>query len=286
MNLLERVLTLVRANLNTMVEKADDPEKVLKQLQLDMRNQLVQVKTQVATAIAESHKLQNRSKEKAAEAEVWMRKAEQAIQQNNDETARTALLHYNDIIKLVQRYQYQQKEQEELVVTMRRALRQLEAKLSEVETTIDLLVARKRNALLQQRVYDTLSKTSSPKDKERAARAQDAVLEAEARARALADLHRRDPDVQLDQLTTEQVVEQQLQELKAKNRSRPERPLLHEAKPQPSPLLQPQPQEGEPAKKRAAEPEEARQNEQAASSSTAKQVDAEQLKKLLEYPDS
>ena len=108
MNLLERVLTLVRANLNTMVEKADDPEKVLKQLQLDMHNQLVQVKTQVATAIAESHKLQNRSKEKTAEAEVWMRKAEQAIQQNNDEAARTALLHYNDIIKLAQRYQHQQ----------------------------------------------------------------------------------------------------------------------------------------------------------------------------------
>ena len=79
MNLLERVLTLVRANLNTMVEKADDPEKVLKQLQLDMRNQLVQVKTQVATAIAESHKLQNRSKAKFAEAETWMHKAEQAI---------------------------------------------------------------------------------------------------------------------------------------------------------------------------------------------------------------
>src|SRR5438876_1814538 len=153
MNLLERVLTLVRANLNTMVEKADDPEKVLQQLQLDMRNQLVQVKTQVATAIAESHKLQNRSKEKTAEAEVWMRKAEQAIQQNNDEAARSALLHYNDIIKLAQRYQYQQKEQEELVLTMRRALRQLEVKLSEVETTIELLVARKRNALLQQRVF-------------------------------------------------------------------------------------------------------------------------------------
>ena len=286
MNLLERVLTLVRANLNTMVEKADDPEKVLKQLQLDMRNQLVQVKTQVATAIAESHKLQNRSKEKTAEAEVWMRKAEQAIQQNNDEAARTALLHYNDTIKLARRYQNQQKEQEELVLTMRRALRQLEAKLSEVETTIDLLIARKRNALLQQRIFDTLSKTSDPKDKERAARAQDAVLEAEARARALADLHQRDPDVQLDQLTTEQMVERQLQELKAKNRSRPERPLLHEAQPQPAPLLHPQPQEGEPAKKRAAEPTEAGQSEQTTSSSTAKQVDMEQLKKLLQSPDA
>jgi phage shock protein A len=283
MNLLERVLTLVRANLNTMVEKADDPEKVLKQLQLDMRNQLVQVKTQVATAIAESHKLQNRSKEKTAEAEVWMRKAEQAIQQNNDEAARGALMHYNDIIKLARRYQNQQKEQEELVSTMRRALRQLEAKLSEVETTIDLLVARKRNALLQQRVFDTLNKTSDPKDKERAARAQDAVLEAEARARALADLHQRDPDVQLDQLSAEQMVERQLQDLKAKNRSRPERPLLHEAKPHPSPLLHPQPQEGEPVKKRAENSSESGQSEQA-TPPAAKNV--AELKKLLEIPDA
>jgi len=285
MNLLERVLTLVRANLNTMVEKAEDPEKVLQQLQLDMRNQLVQVKTQVATAIAESHKLQNRSKEKTAEADVWMHKAEQAIQQNNDEAARAALLRYNDIIRLAQRYQYQQKEQEELVLTMRRALRQLEAKLSEVETTIDLLLARKRNALLQQRVFDTLSKTGNPKDKERAARAQDAVLEAEARARALADLHQRDPEVQLDQLSAEQVVERQLRDLKAKGRSPQERPLLHEAQPHSSPLLHPQPQESEPAKKRAEIPAEAEQSEQAASS-TPKEADWEQLKKLLQSPDA
>src|SRR5436309_740289 len=94
MNLLERVLTLLRANLNSMVERADDPERVLRQLQLDMRNQLMQVKTQVATAIAESHKLQKRSKEKMAEADTWLKKAEQAIQQNNDDAARAALTRY------------------------------------------------------------------------------------------------------------------------------------------------------------------------------------------------
>ncbi len=286
MNLLERVLTLVRANLNTVVEKADDPEKALKQLQLDMRNQFVQVKTQVATAIAESHKLQNRSKEKLAEAEAWMRKAEQAIHQNNDETARSALIRYNDIMKLAQRYRHQQKEQEELVVTMRRALHQLEAKLSEVETTIDLLIARKRNAMLQQRVFDTLGKTSSPKEKERAARAQDAVLEAEARALALADLHKRDLDAQLDQLSTEQLVEHQLQALKAKNPSTQERPLLHEAYPHTSPLLHPQPQEGEPVKKRAESVPEPEQSKPGASPAIAKEPDVEELKKLFQSLDS
>src|SRR5579875_926195 len=139
MNLLERVLTLLRANLNTVIEKSDDPETALRQLQLDMHNQLVQVKTQVATAIAEGHKLRKRSEERQAEAEQWMKKAEQAIQQGNDDAARRALVRYNDFTRQMQRYQQQQKEQEQLVRTMRRALHQLEAKISEVETTLDLL---------------------------------------------------------------------------------------------------------------------------------------------------
>src|SRR5205807_3253272 len=150
MNLLERVLTLLRANLNTVVEKADDPEKVLQQLQLDMRNQLVQVKTQVATAIAESHRLQKRSQEKKAEAETWLKKAEQAIQQGHDDVARRALASHIDLDKQAQRYQQSLKEHEQFVSTMRSALRQLEAKYAEVETTLDLLAARKRNALIQQ----------------------------------------------------------------------------------------------------------------------------------------
>jgi phage shock protein A len=280
MNLLERVLTLLRANLNTVVEKADDPEKVLRQLQLDMRNQLVQVKTQVATAIAEGHKLQKRSQEKAAEADIWLKKAEQAIQQGNDDAARAALTRYNDLNRQVQRYQQQQKEQERLVTTMRTVLRQLETKISEVETTIDLLVARKRNALIQQRVFDALSKSGTQKDKERASKAQDAVLEAEARARALADLHRRDLDTQLDQLSEEQSIEQQLSALKAKHGHIQELPLLHEGNPHTSPLLRPYPQSGEPAKKHADSKSE--RDSTTTGPSTSRTIDIARLKKLLE----
>ncbi len=273
MNLLERVLTLVRANLNTMVEKSEDPEKVLRQLQLDMRNQLVQVKTQVATAIAEGHKLQKRSKERVAEAELWMKKAEQAIQQGNDDAARSALTRYNDITKQSQRYVQQQKEQEQLVTTMRGALRQLEAKIAEVETTIDLLVARKRNALLQQRVFDALSVTGNAKDKERTTKAQDAVIEAEARARALADLHRRNLDTQLDRLSEEQVVEQQLRDLKRRSDATQGTSLLPDALDlQAASLLVARPPMKAPAKKRLGTREEHEIQDE----------DKERLKKLIE----
>jgi phage shock protein A len=282
MNLLERVLTLLRANLNTLVEKADDPEKVLRQLQLDLRNQLVQVKTQVATAIAESRKLQSRAKEKKSEAEAWQRKAEQAIQQDNDAAARKALGHYNEIIKHAQRYQQLQKEQEQLVSTMRGILRQLEAKISEVETTIELLVTRKRNALLQQRVYDALNKTGGAKEKERADRAHDALMETEARAQALAELHKRDLDVQLEQLSQEVLVEQQLNELKAKKRSAQEPPLLHEGNPHLSPLIPTQPQDSAPAKKRAHAKAEPERHKLPEVQPDAKELDIAHLKKLME----
>jgi phage shock protein A len=280
MNLLERVLTLLRANLNTMVEKADDPEKVLRQLQLDMRNQLMQVKTQVATAIAEGRKLQSRVKEKKTEAEAWQRKAEQAILHDNDTAARSALSRYNEVIRQAQRYQQQQQEQEQLVSTMRGVLRQLEEKISEVETTIELLAARKRNALLQQRVYDALNKSGGVKETERANRAQDAVMETEARARAMADLHQRDLDVQLEQLSQEELLEQQLNELKAKKRTTRETPLLHEGKPHLSPLIPPQPQNNSPAKKHTSA--QSKEKDPSEAQPGARELDIAQLKKLME----
>ena len=280
MNLLERVLTLLRANLDTVVEKSDDPERLLRQLQTDMRNQLVQVKTQVATAIAEGHKLQKRNKERAGEAELWMKKAEQAIQQGNDDAARSALTRYNDITKQAQRYLQQQKEQEQLVTTMRSALRQLEAKIAEVETTIDLLVTRKRNALLQQRVFDALNKTGNMKDNEHTAKAQDAVLEAEARARALADLHKRKLDTQLEQLTEEQIVEQQLRDLKRRNNTPQEPTSLDDGHDlQAASLLAPRPQMKTPAKRRLGD---ADHTEHASDVLSQKDLETNRLKKLVE----
>lgn len=278
MNLLERVLILIGANLNAMIEKADDPEKVLRQLQVDMRNQLMQVKTQVATAIAESHKLQRHSKEKTLEADVWIKKAEQAIQQGNDNAARTALGHYNDIMKQAKRYQQLQQEQEQLVVTMRGALRQLEAKISEVETTIELLATRKRNALLQQRFYETLQKKGGVKEKEQAMKAQDALLEAEARALALADLQQRDLETQLSQLTGKQLIEKQVQDLKNQQQGKHGPRLLREGNATPSPLIPPQPQSASPVKKQA---EHTPMREEPAASTPQQEIDIEQLKKLL-----
>ena len=76
MALLERVSTLVRANLNDLVDKAEDPEKMIKQVILDMQNQLLQVKTQVAITIADQHVLEKKLAENEENERQWMKRAE------------------------------------------------------------------------------------------------------------------------------------------------------------------------------------------------------------------
>src|ERR1700687_1142549 len=91
MALMERVATLVRANLNDLIDKAEDPEKMLKQVILDMQNQLMQVKTQVAIAIADQHVLAKKQTENEERAVEWVRKAELAVGKGEDDLARGAL---------------------------------------------------------------------------------------------------------------------------------------------------------------------------------------------------
>src|SRR5271167_2707011 len=94
MRLLERVSTLIRANLNDMIDRAEDPEKLIKQVMLDMENQYLQVKTQVAVSSGD-----------------WMRKAELAVDKSQDELARAALDRYQTSSKLALSYREQVEDQ-------------------------------------------------------------------------------------------------------------------------------------------------------------------------------
>src|SRR5258708_24996820 len=91
MALMDRVATLVRANLNDLLDKAENPEKMLKQVILDMENQFMQVKTQVAIALADLHLLEKKKNENAEKRAEWMRKAELAVDKKDDELARATL---------------------------------------------------------------------------------------------------------------------------------------------------------------------------------------------------
>jgi len=146
MSLLDRVGTLLRANLNDLVEKAEDPEKLLKQIVLDMENQLLQVKTQVAIAIADEHLLEKKRKEHEQEAGEWRRKAGMAVEKNMDDLARSALERALSHEQLAAGFATQAEDQKHEADNLRQALRKLEQKLSETRAHAEMLVAEHRRA--------------------------------------------------------------------------------------------------------------------------------------------
>ena len=147
MGLLERVSTLIRANLNDMVDRAEDPEKMIKQVILDMENQYLQVKTQVAVSIADQHMLEKKLHEQEDLAKDWMRKAEIAVDKTQDDLARAALDRHQTAQRLAQSFREQVNDQKAQVDTLKSALLKLEQKLEEAKSKREVLLARHRRSI-------------------------------------------------------------------------------------------------------------------------------------------
>jgi phage shock protein A len=146
MALLERVSILLRANVNDLIDKAENPEKMLRQLLLDMENQLLQVKTQVAIAIADQHMLEKKKKEHDEATEGWHRKAELAVAKGQDDLARAALDRSLSHHQLADGFAQQIDDQRTEAETMRANYGKLQQKLKETEARCELLMAQSRRA--------------------------------------------------------------------------------------------------------------------------------------------
>jgi phage shock protein A len=144
MALMERVGTLLRANLNDLIDRAEEPEKMVKQVILDMENQLMQVKTQVAISIADLHLLERRAGENTQKQLEWMRKAELAVEKQQDDLARVAIERAMESKKLADSFAEQIGDQKVQVENLKSALRSLDGKLAEARGKSDLLLAKHR----------------------------------------------------------------------------------------------------------------------------------------------
>lgn len=216
--LLDRVSTLVRANLNDLVDRAENPEKVIKQAIIDMNNQLIQVKTQVAASIADEQKLYQRWQENQALSSEWQRKAELAVSKSADDLAREALQRRNSYQQIADGFQQQYNDQKGQVETLKGALNQLEAKIEEAERKKDLLIARSRSAQAQQRIHDTLAGIGTSGGNAMASfqRMEEKVSDQEARAKAAAELDTDTVDDRFAALEHADEVDTQLAALKSK----------------------------------------------------------------------
>ncbi len=146
MGLMERVATLLRANVNDLIDRAEDPEKMLKQLLTDMENQLMQVKTQVAIAIADQHLLEKKANEQRATADGWRRKAELAVDKGEDDLARLALERGLSHDGMAEAFARQVNEQSAEADALRTTFNKLQQKLKETQAQCELLVAEHRRA--------------------------------------------------------------------------------------------------------------------------------------------
>jgi phage shock protein A len=216
MALLERVSTLIRANLNDLIDKAEEPEKMIKQVILDMQNQLLQVKTQVAIAIADQHLLEKKQKENQDKHEDWVRRAELAVDKKQDDLARAALERAMSYKELSESFAQQVADQKLEVDNLKTALSKLEQKLSEANAKADLLIAQHRRSRAVGKAADARAAIGDGSKAAAFDRMKRKVAHSEATSQAKAELASDNVEDRLAALEKEDRIEQLLMELKTK----------------------------------------------------------------------
>ena len=216
MALLERVAALLRANLNDLIDKAEDPEKMIKQVILDMQNQLLQVKTSVAIAIADEHMLSRKQKEQENKNAEWMRKAELAVQTGDDELARAALERAMSYRALAEGFEQQVGDQRGEVDSLRSALGKLDQKLAEARSKAELLVARHRRARAGLKATEARAALTDGAGSPTFDRMREKVDRAEALNDAYREMSADTLEDRFDALEKEQRIEALLNEIKSR----------------------------------------------------------------------
>jgi phage shock protein A len=155
-----RVATLIKSNLNDLISKSEDPEKMLSQIILDMNAQLVEVKKQVAVAIADQKRLERQWQGEKAVTDEWHKKAMLAVRAGDDELAKEALLRKKEHEQLSKGYEDQFKKQSAAVSQVKLALQALNNKIGEAKRKKDLLIARNNRAKAMEEIQKAMGKLS------------------------------------------------------------------------------------------------------------------------------
>ena len=160
MGIFSRLKTLVAANVNALIGKAEKPEKMLNQLIIEMNEQLIESKKAVAMAIADEKKLEREKDNQFNQAKDWERKAMLAVTNGKDDLAKEALLRKQEYDNSAAEYQKQWEAQKTSVEHLKESLRELQKKIEEAQRKKNLLIARAKRAEAQQKIQDTISTVS------------------------------------------------------------------------------------------------------------------------------
>lgn len=216
MGILDRIATVVKSNINELIDRAEDPEKMLKQLLLDMEEDLLEVKKQVAAAIATEKQLHRQLTENQAKADEWQAKAELAVNKGEDDLAKEALSRKKSYAEAAASFQVQWESQKKNVELLRANLGQLEAKINEARIKKDMLIARARQAQANETVHKAMGKMDTTSALSAFDRMESKVHEKEASAAAFAELTQDSLEDKFKALESKDDLDAELAALKAK----------------------------------------------------------------------
>src|SRR5512146_1600398 len=220
MGIFDRLSAMIRSNINDLITRAENPEKMLNQLIVDMKSQLAKAKQQVASAIADEKKLQADAEAMKKQAEDWERRAMLAVQENRDDLAKQALVRYNETLQGAQQLHDTWVKHKAETESLKGSLRSLNDKIEEAKRKKNILIARARRAEAQQRIQETMSGMSDKSAFESFERMTEKIEQQERKAIAAAELQNEFEGDQLMQqfqaLEYKGAPDQQLLELKAR----------------------------------------------------------------------
>jgi phage shock protein A len=187
--------TIFKANVNEALTNAEDPEKLLNQITIEMNEQLVDTKQKVAAAIADEKRLERQYQETAEQAKGWEEKATIAVEKERDDLAREALARRNEAQQLADEYKIQWDKQRQAVDQLKEHLRALELKIGEAGRKKNLLIARQKRAKAQKQIHETMAGMKDSGAFDTFDRMEQKVGDMEARADAAAEMadFERDP---------------------------------------------------------------------------------------------
>lgn len=215
MGVAERVVLILKANLNDLLDRAEDPEKMVRQLLLEMNSHLIQVRTQTAVAMSDERRLKVRWQENATTASGWHARAEAAVAGGDDELAKQALARHNTYRQLAEGFEAQYEQQCRQVMELKDALSQLEMKIHAAEARRDLLITRNRRAKAELTVHRTMAENNGVSLLAEFDRMEAKVEEAELTSQAYRELDRDTLEVRFQQIEESANLDRQLAELKA-----------------------------------------------------------------------
>ncbi len=215
MAILDRINRLIRANINELISRAEDPEKIINQALADMKNALVEARVEVASALAETKKLERERRSYLEQATAWQEQAAKTLSTGREDLAREALKRKQQVEALAEGFVEQISSQQQVVEKLKTQVRALDAKLQEAESKRRLLLARKKRVDAAESVRRVNSRLDGGSAAQAFDEMEERILTAEDRHEALRELEEDlDFDKELAVLEQDSAIDEALQQLK------------------------------------------------------------------------